>query len=151
MPFGWGRACERFFRNLKQQKEKTFDSRIKKDLKTAQRSLNKFKKVEYACYKDAETAVENWLSGHKMFQLEELSIESKSRRMNGKRGRPKKGKILETYYSVKAKIQVYEQIITRERENWGVLFWQPMIHALRLMKSCHTTRVRVKSSVGSDF
>ena len=65
--------------------------------------------LEYACYKDAETAVENWLSGHKIFRLEELSIESKSRRMNGKIGRPKKGEILETYYSVKAKVQVDEE------------------------------------------
>ena len=39
--------------------------------------------------------------------------------MNGKIGRPKKGEILETYYSVKAKIQVDEQIIIWEREKLG--------------------------------
>ena len=39
--------------------------------------------------------------------------------MNGKKGRPKKEEVLETYYSVKAGIVVDEQVIAREREKLG--------------------------------
>jgi transposase len=92
------------------------DKNLEKDRKTAQRSLNKLKKTEYACYEDANRGANAWLSKHQRYQFEKLSIEAKSRRMNGKRGRPKNGEVLETYYSVKAKIVVDKQVIARERE-----------------------------------
>ena len=87
---------------MKKRKERTYDKNVEKDLKAAQKSLNKVKKMEYACYEDANRAVNAWLSKHQRYQFEELSIEAKSRRMNGKKGRPKKGEELETHYSVKA-------------------------------------------------
>jgi transposase len=104
---------------MKKRKEKTFDKNLKKNLKAAQKSLNKLKKMEYACYEDAKRAANAWLSKHKGYQFEELSIEAKSRRLNGKRGRPKKGEELETHYSVKAEIVVDEQAIARKREKLG--------------------------------
>jgi len=104
---------------MKKRKEKTFDKNLEKDRKAAQRSLNKLKKTEYACYEDAKRAANTWLSKHQRYQFEKLSIEAKSRRMNGKRGRPKNGEVLETYYSVKAEIVVDEQVIAREREKLG--------------------------------
>jgi len=104
---------------MKKRKEKTFDSNIEKELKTAQRSLNKLKKMEYACEEDANRAAEKWLDEHQMYQFKELSIESKSRRMNGKRGRPKKDEKLETYYLIKAKIKVDKRVIAQKREKLG--------------------------------
>ena len=104
---------------MNERKEKTYDKNIEKDLKAAQKSLNKLKKVEYACYEDAKRAANAWLSKHQRYQFEELSIESKSHRLNGKRGRPKKGEEVETYYSVKAKIVADEQAIVRKREKLG--------------------------------
>jgi len=104
---------------MKKRKEKTYDKKIKTDLKAAQRSLNKLKKMEYACYEDAKRTANTWLSKHRRYQFEKLSIEEKSRRMNGKIGRPKNGEVLETYYSVKAKIVVDKQVIAREREKLG--------------------------------
>jgi transposase len=104
---------------MKKRKEKTFDSSIEKDLKAAQKSLNKLKKMEYACCEDANRAAESWLSEHKRYRFKELAVEEKSRRMNGKRGRPKKGEELETYYLVKVEIEVDEQVIAREREKLG--------------------------------
>ena len=106
-------------KEMKKRKEKTFDSNIKKELKTAQRSLNKLKKMEYACEEDAIRAAEKWLDEHQRYRFKQLSIESKSRRMNGKRGRPKKGEELETSYLVKAKIEVDERVIKQEREKLG--------------------------------
>jgi transposase len=76
---------------MKKRKEKTYDKNVEKDLKAAQRSINKLKRVEYACYEDAKRAANAWLSKHRRYQFEELSIEAKSHRLNGKRGRPKKG------------------------------------------------------------
>ncbi len=104
---------------MKKRKEKTFDKNIEKNLKAAQRSLNKLKRMEYACYEDAKRSANTWLSKHQRYQFEKLSIESKSQRMNGKIGRPKRGEELETYYSVKAEIVVDEQAIAREREKLG--------------------------------
>ncbi len=106
-------------KEMKKRKEKTFDSNIKKELKTAQRSLNKLKKMEYACEEDAIRAADKWLVEHQMYQFKQLSIESKSRRMNGKRGRPKKEEKLETCYLVKAKIEVDERVIAHKREKLG--------------------------------
>ncbi len=106
-------------KEMKKRKEKTFDSNIEKELKTAQRSLNKLKKMEYACEEDANRAAEKWLDEHQMYQFKELSIESKSRRMNGKRGRPKKDEKLETYYLIKAKIKVDKRVIAQKREKLG--------------------------------
>ena len=104
---------------MKKRKEKTFDSNIEKELQTAQRSLNKLKKMEYVCEEDAIRAAEKWLDKHQRYRFNQLSIESKSRRMNGKRGRPKKDEELETCYLVKAKIEIDERVIKQEREKLG--------------------------------
>ena len=104
---------------MKKRKEKTFDKNLGKNLKAAQKSLNKLKKIDYACYEDAKRAANAWLSKHQGYQFEELSIEAKSHRLNGKRGRPKKGEVVETYYSVKAKIVADEQAIALKREKLG--------------------------------
>ena len=98
---------------MKKRKEKTCGKNIKKDLRAAQRTLDKLKKMEYACYEDTNRAAKAGLSKHRRYQFEKLSIEVKSRRMNSKRGRPKKGEVLETYYSMKAEIAVDEPAIVR--------------------------------------
>ena len=85
----------------KRRKEKTFDRNIEKKMKTAQKSLNKLKRVEHACEEDANRAAEKWLDEHQKYLFKQLSIESKSRRIGGKRGRPKKGEELEVFYLVK--------------------------------------------------
>ena len=104
---------------MKKLKEKTFDKNIEKNRKAAQRSLNKLKRMEYACYEDAKRAANAWLSKHKGYQFEELSIEAKSHRLNGKKGRPKKGEEVEIHYSVKTDIVADEQAIARKREKLG--------------------------------
>ena len=106
-------------KEMKKRKEKTFDSNIEKELKTAQKSLNKLKKMEYACEEDANRAVKKWLDEHQMYQCKELSIDSKSLRKNGKKGRPKKGEELETYYLIKAKIEAEKLAIAQKREKLG--------------------------------
>jgi len=103
----------------KKRKEKTFDRNIGKKMKTANKSLNKLKRVEHACEEDANRAAEKWLGEHQMYLFKQLSIESKSRRIGGKRGRPKKGEVLETFYLIKAKIKVDKQAIAQERKKLG--------------------------------
>jgi len=104
---------------MKKRKEKTFDRNIEKDMKTAKRQLNKLKKMEYACEEDAKRAAELWIDEHQRYQFKELSIEPNSRRMNGKRGRPEKNEVLETYYLVKAEIEVDQQATAQERDKLG--------------------------------
>ena len=103
----------------KKRKEKTFDNKIETKLDAAKKSLNKLKRVEYACEKDASQAAKKWLKEHQMCIFKQLSIESKSRRIGGKKGRPKKGEILETCYLIKAKIKFDKQMIAQERKKLG--------------------------------
>jgi len=106
-------------KDMKKRMEKTFDRKIEKEQENAQKSLNKLKKVEYACEKDANIAAKKWIDVHQSYQFEQLSIESKSRRVGDKRGRPKKGEELETFYLIKAKIKVDKQVIAQERKKLG--------------------------------
>ena len=103
----------------KKRTEKTFNNNIKKKLDAANKSLNKLKRVKYACEKDANQAAEKWLKEHPMYQFKQVSIESKSSRIGGKRGRPKKGEELETCYLIKAKIKFDEQMMAKERKKFG--------------------------------
>jgi len=104
---------------MKKRMEKTFDNNIEKKLETANKSLNKLKRVEHACEKDANKAAKKWIYEHQRYQFEQLSIESKSRRVGGKKGRPKNGEELETFYRIKAKIKVDRQVIAQERKKLG--------------------------------
>ena len=103
----------------KKRMEKTFDINIEKKLDVAKKSLNKLKRIEYACEKDANKAAEKWLKEHQMCIFKKLSIESKSHRIGGKKGRPKKGEELETCYLIKAKIKFDEQMMAQERKKLG--------------------------------
>ena len=103
----------------KKRMEKTFDINIEKKLQTANKSLNKLKRVEYACEKDANIAAKKWIDEHQSYQFEQLSIESKSRRVGGKKGRPKKGEELEICYLIKAKIKADKRVLAQERKKLG--------------------------------
>jgi transposase len=103
----------------KKRMEKTFDNNIEKKLETAKKSLNKLKRVEYACEKDADKSAKKWIDEHQSYQFEHLSIESKSRRVGGKKGRPKKGEELETCYLIKAKIKADKRVLAQERKKLG--------------------------------
>ena len=99
--------------------EKTFNNKMEKKLDVATKSLNKLKRMEYACEKDANQAAEKWLEQHQMYLFRQLSIESKSRRIGGKKGRPKKGEELETCYLIKANIKFNELMVAQERKKHG--------------------------------
>ncbi|MGP8330075.1 MAG: IS1634 family transposase, partial [Methanosarcinaceae archaeon] len=83
------------------------------------KSLNKLKRVKYACEKDANQSAEKWLEKHQMYQFNQLSIEPKSRRFDNNKGRPKNGEELETFYSINAKIEVSRQAIAQKRKILG--------------------------------
>ena len=104
---------------MKKRKEKTFDKNIGKDTAATIRSLNKLKRTEYACEEDARNAAEMWINEHKRFRFTNISIEKKSRRKNGKIGRPKKGEQLRGYYSLVADIEIDETIIENESNKLG--------------------------------
>ena len=103
-------------KEMKTRTEKTFDKEVEKNLIAAQKSLSKLTKIEYACVTDAKRAAEAWIAKHENYQFKTLTTESKSHRENGKRGRPKKDEVLETYYSIVAEIESDEAMITKMRE-----------------------------------
>ncbi|HJH31743.1 MAG TPA: IS1634 family transposase [Methanosarcinaceae archaeon] len=103
----------------KKRMEKTFDINIETKLDAAKKPLNKLKRVEYACEKDANIAAKKWIDKHQSYQFEQLSIESKSHRLGGEKGRPKKGEELETCYLIKANIKADKQVLAQERKKLG--------------------------------
>ena len=133
----------------KKRMEKTFDKNIEKKLETANKSLNKLKRVEYACEKDANIAAKKWIDEHQSYQFEQLSIESKSRRVGGKKGRPKKGEELETCYLIKAKIKDGKRVLAQERKKRGRFVLATNDLDLTVDEMLSYIKVRVMLSVGS--
>ena len=108
-----------FMRLWRECKLMTFEKRLKKAFKKYRIEIKELKKEEFACEEDAEKAVQRWIKKHPRCLLESLDISTVSCRVNGKRGRPKKGEELKTSYVVNPKIIPNETFIQKEKEKLG--------------------------------
>jgi transposase len=106
-------------REMHARKAKTFDRQIEKEITRARKSVKKLGNVVFACEADARKAADRWISENPRFILRNLSTRMISRRVDAKRGRPKKGESLDTGYLVEAEVERNEQIIASERDKLG--------------------------------
>lgn len=106
-------------REMHARKAKTFDRLIEKELTQARKSVKKLGNIVFACEADARKAADRWMSENPRFQLRNVSICMISRRIDAKKGRPKKGEVLETGYIVEAEIDRNEKIIASQRHKLG--------------------------------
>ncbi|MDY9925576.1 IS1634 family transposase [Methanosarcina sp.] len=104
---------------MQKRKDVTFEKKIKRILKEAQKDLKDLKKIEFACEEDARAALERWKNGNPYCLLETVEISTVSTRENGKRGRPKKDEKLIVHYVVNAKAVRNEEITLNEKEHQG--------------------------------
>jgi transposase len=104
---------------MHKRKDITFEKKIKKIVKEAQKELKELKKIEFACEEDARTALERWSKENPYCLIETVDISTISKRENGKRGRPKKGEKLVTNHVIDAKAIRNEEIIQHENEYHG--------------------------------
>jgi len=93
--------------------------RIEKEIVEARNSVKKLGRVLFACETDAKQAADRWQKENLHFILRILEIGMSSKRNGGKRGRPKKGEVLEQGYLIKAEVDRNEEIIAKERARLG--------------------------------
>jgi len=106
-------------REMHARKVKTFDRQIEKEFTQARKSVKKLRNVVFACKADARKAADRWMSENPRFLLRNVSTCTICRRIDAKRGRPKKGESLDTGYIVEAEVDRNEQMIASQRDKLG--------------------------------
>jgi transposase len=104
---------------MQQRMEKTFEKRIDKETKAAISALKKLKSRGFACEPDARKEAEIWIQNHKNYKFKKLEFKTLLKRANGKRGRPQKNEMLDTFYVIDAEIELDMDVVNREREKLG--------------------------------
>jgi len=104
---------------MKKRMENTFEMRLQKLGRSAQKDLGKLMSREYACEADAMKDAEIWVAAQPFHRLEDLVVATESKRAEGKRGRPKKDELLATVYSIKARLEVDETAVAKARDKLG--------------------------------
>ena len=88
---------------------------MKKRIEIARKSLKKLKVKDFVCELDARQAAERWLAEHPFLRAEDILITTSHKKKNKKRGRPRKGDIVETVFSFDSLLEVSPEIIEREK------------------------------------
>lgn len=104
---------------MQKRKDVTFEKKIKRIVKEAQKELKDLKRIEFACEDDARAALERWMKENPYCLLENVEISTVSTRENGKRGRPKKDEKLIVRYVINAEAVRNEEITLNEKEHQG--------------------------------
>lgn len=106
-------------RDMQARMEKTYEKNLSKEMKEALASLKHLCNMEFYCEKDALQAADKWIRGYPRYQFKTLDIVAVQKRSEGKRGRPRNGEELRTYYKIEAGIGVNEKAVASEREKLG--------------------------------
>jgi len=78
--------------------EKTFEKRLEKEDRKAEKDLAKLRRSEIACEADAIKEAELWIAKLPLHRFKELSVKSAVKKVEKKRGRPKNGeRLIEVY------------------------------------------------------
>lgn len=104
---------------MRDRMEKTFQKSLQKETRSAERDLNRLMRRDFACEADALKDIEIWLGAHHLHRLSDIRIETKSRRAERKRGRPKNGEVMETMYLIRAQVDIDDAAVAKAREKLG--------------------------------
>jgi transposase len=104
---------------MKKKEEKTFNEKIPKELEAAEKSLKKLSNREFACEADARMAAEQWLKDNESYEFTKLEIISKARRLENKKGRPRKNEEVQTFYLIEAEIKPDQEKVKERRAKLG--------------------------------
>ena len=97
----------------------TLMKNITKRFKEALNDLKKISAVSYACEADAKNAFSRYLIDHSFVIPVHSNISTVHKRANGKRGRPKEGETLISFYQIEATIEINTIQIEKERKYLG--------------------------------
>lgn len=101
------------------RQEKTFTTKLEKNLEQARKSLKKLTTHEFACEPDAVAAVDKWLSKHTRYRFRKVSIMPISRKTTKKRGRPKIDEPMTTVYCLDVELENNPEFIHQEIQKMG--------------------------------
>ena len=104
---------------MQKRKDVTFEKKIKRIVKEAQKDLKDLKKIKFACEEDARASLERWKRENPHCLLETAEISTISKREKGKRGRPQKNEKLIVHYVINAEAIRNEEITLNEKECQG--------------------------------
>jgi transposase len=104
---------------MQERMEKTFEKRLEKENRQAERSLAKLRRREFACEADARKEAEIWIAEHPFHIFKDLSVKSVVRRAEKKRGRPKNGEKLLEVHLIEAQIEFDDDKVSKEKSNLG--------------------------------
>lgn len=99
--------------------EKNYQKNLDKRLDKARRSLKKLRSKEFACEPDAQMAARLWFDDYPYLSADKIQILSRTKKSNGKKGRPGKDDSVVTVYSVDSPIEVIPEVIEQEKARLG--------------------------------
>ncbi|KUG19024.1 mobile element protein [hydrocarbon metagenome] len=104
---------------MQARKEKTFEKSLEKLDRQTTKSFKKLLGLEFACEKDAQAAADHWATNHPWYRYTQFTIVPGSRKVERKRGRPRKDEERLTMFSIQAEIARNPEVILAEREKLG--------------------------------
>lgn len=99
--------------------EKNYPKNLDKRLEKARKSLKKLRSKEFACEPDAQMAARLWFDDYPYLSSNKIQILSRTKKNNGKKGRPGKDDSVVTVYSVDSPIEVIPEVIAQEKTRLG--------------------------------
>jgi len=99
--------------------EKKYAKNLDKRLEKVRKSLKKLRAKEFACEPDAQMAARLWFDDYPYLSTENIRILSRSKKKNGKQGRPRNNDSVETVYSVDSPIEIIPEAIEQEKARLG--------------------------------
>lgn len=100
--------------------------------------------LEFACEKDAHAAADHWANNPPCYRYTQFTIVPASRKVEMKRGRPRKDEERLTIFSIQAEITRNSKVILPEKENWEGSFWLQMTSRWTLRQCWIITKIRVR-------
>ena len=106
-------------KEMQARKEKTFEKSLERlDVQTT-KSFKKLLGLEFACENDDQAAADHWVKNHSWYQYTQFTIVPLSRKVEVKRGRPRKDEERLTLYAIQAEIARNSEVISAEKEKLG--------------------------------
>ncbi len=104
---------------MMERMERTFEKRLEKEDRTAERDLAKLERREFVCEADARKEAEIWLTKHPLHKFRDLSVKLVTKRVDKKRGLPKNGEMLIEVHFIDAQIELDDDKVSKEKTRLG--------------------------------
>jgi transposase len=99
--------------------EKKYQRNLDKRIEKARKSWKKLRAKEFACEPDAQMAAQLWFDEYPYLSPENIRVLSKTKKKNGRKGRPGKDEAVETVYFVDSPLEIIPDVIEQEKTRLG--------------------------------